>query len=131
MRFLGGGIGHIYLRELERELPGFLPGVDRSTGSFTSNMPDDEVEQSPSTEGNADGGGDDGRDNRDNDHNDHGDDGNDHDGDSDESGDCEDDEDDGDEGDEGEEEEHRDSEGSEGDEQGSGTLEGDLGFGTL
>lgn len=42
MRFLGGGIGHSYMRELERELPGFLPGVDFTTGEFNLAIPDDQ-----------------------------------------------------------------------------------------
>ena len=42
MRFLGGGIGHSYMRELKGEFPGFLPGVDFNTGEFNLDIPDDQ-----------------------------------------------------------------------------------------
>lgn len=44
MRFLGGGIGHSYMRELEREFPGFLPGVDFNTGEVNLAVPDDQLD---------------------------------------------------------------------------------------
>lgn len=141
MCFLGSGIAHLYLRQLEREFSGFLPRVDHNLGNFFSSIPDDKVEPSlprPSkphsntcadgttnssggkvemeikgdnkdSEGDVDGKG----------------------SESDESGgeeDGEDDKDDRDKDGEGEEEGNK---GSKGDEQGSGTLESNLGFDTL
>ena len=44
MRFLGGGISHFYMRELEREFPGFLPGVNFNTGEFDLAIPDDQLD---------------------------------------------------------------------------------------
>jgi len=138
MRFLGGGIGHVYMRELERELSGFLPGIDRNTNKFGSAAPDDEGADEPApipgasvphiNEGEDGGSGDNGD----------GDGGGDSDGGGGGDGagdnDDDDDDDDADDGEDGEDDGENDEDGEDGDEDGDAsfeTLEGNLGFGTL